>query len=129
MNRETNPSSTLKQLKGQEKRLQKDINIAKDTISTQEYKVSRLTGDLLATRQRIRELLKNHELVVSEHAILRFLERKGVINVQETIDEIANATVTQQFRMLGEGKYPIGETGLTAVVSSDGTVVTVTGKG
>lgn len=65
--------------------------------------------------------------IVSEHAILRFAERCGLIDVKAIVGEILTADTVQRIRQLGSGKYPIGH-GLRAVVKNN-VVVTVAGKG
>lgn len=63
------------------------------------------------------------EFGVSDHAVLRFLERTGRIDLRELHDEILPERAIEQARVLGDGRYPIGN-GLLAVIKG-GTVVTV----
>ena len=67
------------------------------------------------------------ELIVTEHAILRYLERSLCINIEEIKSKIASESVRSQFAILGSGQYPIVG-GLKAVVKGN-TIVTVIGEG
>jgi hypothetical protein len=60
---------------------------------------------------------------VTDHAVLRFLERSGRVDVEQIRTEILTDDVKHAISILGDGRFPVGP-GLKAVVSN-GRVVTV----
>lgn len=75
------------------------------------------------------EALKNQGgvVVVSEHAILRHLERVSGLDIEDVKRMVLPLEVERQVLKMGDGKYPVFEGGkLThTVVVKDGHVVTV----
>ena len=63
---------------------------------------------------------------VSEHALLRYLERGKGVDMDEIKKEIERALPVDAIKELGDGKYPIGN-GLRAVVKEN-VVLTVAKK-
>jgi len=64
------------------------------------------------------------EISVSEHALLRYLERKYNLDFDEIINEILLPPLRSQIESLGSGTYPLNRS-LRAVVKNK-VVVTVT---
>lgn len=64
---------------------------------------------------------------VRDHAIVRYLERTGQIDVEKLKEEILSDRIVEQARVLGNGHYPI-RSGLIAVIK-DKNVVTVVVNG
>ncbi len=74
--------------------------------------------------------IKNDSITVTEHAILRYLERVKGIDIEEVKKEIVSAKTLAQINTLGAGYYPCvykGEEGDCAyqVRVKDNAVVTV----
>ena len=61
-------------------------------------------------------------LVITEHALLRFIERSQGV-VAETIEDKIRSMVEETVKVLGDGRYPLDD-GLCAVVKNN-VVVTV----
>lgn len=74
--------------------------------------------------KEIISIKKNNKLILSEHAILRYLERSLKIDLKDIEAEIITDNLRTQHRMLGNGKYPIGN-GCKAVIR-DNVIVTIT---
>lgn len=85
--------------------------------------ISRIKGELDKAQRELKEIQSQikqltKRVVASEHAILRFLERKRGINIDEIKEEILSDTLKGQIEQLGSGKFPIGD-GLRAIVKQN----------
>jgi hypothetical protein len=94
-----------------------ELAIASDTMK----KLETIQNKLVLEIQQLKAQSK--DLIVSEHAILRYLERIRGINMDEIRNEIAGAELRNQVKVLGNGTYPIGG-GAKAIVKNN-VVVTV----
>jgi chromosome segregation ATPase len=100
--------ATLKALREEKKEINKKIN-------NEEASASRLKKEL--------ESLKNNEqVIVSEHAILRYFERVLKFNIEEIKEKIAPKEVIDKIKLLGNGLYPANGHRLKV---RNGTIVTV----
>jgi len=65
-------------------------------------------GDLHQRIEKLKtnEIETNKSITVTEHAILRYLERVRGIDIEEVKREIAPPTILLQIRALGAGSYP-----------------------
>lgn len=101
----------LESLNVQENDLRRNINSKKITLK--------------AINQRIDMLTKDSEvLTVSEHAIIRYIERVLGINIDEVVEKILPSKEVELIKELGNGRYPI-QNGEFKVVVRNGVVVTV----
>lgn len=66
---------------------------------------------------------QHHGVEITDHAIVRYLERHKGIDMNAIRSEILTETTTAYIQQLGDGKYPIGD-GRRLVVKNK-TVVTV----
>lgn len=71
-------------------------------------------------------MLQNKKLTVSEHAIIRYVERVLGINIEDIENKILNQTTYHLVEELGNGRYPCNN-GQFMIVVKDGCVVTVIG--
>ena len=71
-------------------------------------------------------MLQNKKLTVSEHAIIRYVERVLGINIEDIENKILNQTTCHLVEELGNGRYPCNN-GKFMIVVKDGCVVTVIG--
>jgi len=118
--------STLKQLKTQLTKLQGetdglniDINLKKQELNNKNQMITNL---LL----KIKKLENPTKPQVSEHALLRYIERVLKIDINEIKNEILNKDVIDMVDKLGgNGKYPAKN---FKVVMKNNTVVTITNK-
>jgi len=118
-----NDTRKVKGLKSQLIKLQEDRELLKLQV---EEKTKQLIAKNHAISSIIKEIHKyqgNGKITVSEHAILRYLERiEGI-----SIEEIESKIITQEILGLvetlgGTGKYPLNE---NTIVMKDFTVTTV----
>ena len=115
-------SQKLKQLQSRAAKLESEIKFLKQEMEEKQ-------GDYHKARLQLKDIkyeigqLKDKDIVVSEHAMLRYLERAMGLD----LDDIKQAILTEEIKAyvgkLGNGKYPIGN-GLRVVVK-DNVVVSV----
>lgn len=112
----------LKSLYVEKKNLDVELNDLHEKKAAINEKLAIVHGALIIVDRQILNLTKN-DPVVTEHAIIRYLERKYDLDLKEVCKEILPKKVIQQYRALGDGKYPIGK--FKAVIKNNH-VVTVT---
>lgn len=120
-------AAVLKTLLSKKKKLELDITHTKQQITELNTQLSTLKGELEKTNKHIKTINESkQELMVSEHAILRFLERAENVNIN--IEEITNKILTEklkeQYKTLGNGLYPIPGYKVSARIK-DGVIITV----
>jgi hypothetical protein len=64
------------------------------------------------------DTLKGKELIVSEHALLRYIERFVGVDTDSLKKDILNQELVTKHRQLGDGKYPI-DGSIKAVIKSN----------
>ena len=120
-------AETLKQLETRAKKLQVERDTASDELMEAQARLTATDGKLLSVRGEIDRLKARAKIpVVTEHAMLRYLERTNGLDREEITKAILLPETIEQIRTLGSGKYPIGN-GLKAVVKGN-TVVSIIGR-
>lgn len=115
-------SNSLKALQVKKNQLILDLDFAKKEEKEKAANVSAIQKKLSAIKHEI-DALSVKELVVSEHAILRYLERVMKIDMTEIKRKILNNDTIKHIDALGAGKFP-HEDGFRLVVK-DRVVVTI----
>jgi hypothetical protein len=115
-------SSILKNLRSRKARLETEVGHLRIEYQDIGIKLRREEGKLAAVNRDI-ESLKTKELVVTEHAILRFLERKLGMNMSQVAQEIKASLPHGGAGEIMDSKIPTGE-GCQAVIK-DMTVVSI----
>jgi len=103
---------TLNPHKFKELKVQESMMVAKlQTAQGELYSATKSVDYYTKKLEYIRQQLANgsDEPVVSEHALLRAIERKLNINLDEVKKEILTDTVKEQIKIIGNGKIPQGE--------------------
>lgn len=100
----------IEQLNTDQKQAQKDFAEAKKKLDSVDCQI---------------KALKVKNIVISEHAILRFLERKFNLDLEDIEAQIMSKDIEAQIKAMGNGKYPVG--GGLRIVVKDGTIVSVIG--
>ena len=114
------------------KQLNTELNKANEELKQLETDIGEIRIRL-ASKRNYRDSLKNKikdiststEVVVSEHALLRYLERKYRFDCEELVEEILTEDMKSQVLTLGDGKYPISKD--MKVVVRNNVIVTVIG--
>lgn len=111
----------LKRLQTARKELLDEMEQVRCKAAIANQEVSRLKENLEEVDSKIARLKSNP--IVSEHAVLRYVERAMEIDIDEIKRRILSDETKQRIQELGSGKFPIGD-GLRAVVKGN-VVVTV----
>ena len=100
-----------------------DIEIIEKEKVILEERLDIAKKSLEKINKEISTIKKNSKLILSEHAMLRYLERSIKINLKDIEAEIITDNLRTQYKVLGNGKYPIGN-GCKAVIR-DNVVLTI----
>lgn len=100
-----------------------------EALKTQEAQIKRELSskrmDMNHLKQRIENLAKKHDgVTVSEHAIIRYIERVMGINIEQIAEKILPEKELHYIQQLGNGHYPVNH-GEFKIVVKDGVVITV----
>lgn len=119
----TTDTHKLKGIQSQISKIESEIELDKIQISTSQKQLNNKKKRLNELREMAKSLATKKELIVSEHAILRYLERVKGICLNDIIDQIKNEEVMSIYNKLGNsGKYPCCD--FTAVVKNN-VIVTI----
>lgn len=115
-------SQSLKQLQSRKTRLEVDLSeLAKD-LRALKRKHNQTANQLSSVRHEINQL-QNSNIIVSEHAILRYLERSKGVDIEVIKNEILTESTRLLILKMGNGKYPVGQ-GLRVCVKNN-TIVSI----
>lgn len=124
-------NSGMKQVKSL-KELQSILNNAQAEKKAIEEKIKELEtakASISATISNLNESIKSYtnrqkDLIVSEHAILRYLLRVQGLDIAQVARDLVPDRIKEQIKMLGNGTYPIPEKGFKIVVKEN-VIVTI----
>lgn len=118
-----NSSRKIKQLSTQLAKLKQDCKVLQQQISFSQKEHNLKTNQVRKIEQEIKKLSSNDSIIVSEHAILRYLERVKGIDLEEIKATILNDKIIELTKVLGaNGTYPNEN---FSVVIKDNVVVTI----
>ncbi len=103
-------SAKLQGLKVQKNTIDREINSTNQNINNLNNKIDKLK--------------ERGSLIVSEHAIIRYIERVLGINIDEISQKILDNETEKQIEMLGNGTFPVNNNEFKIVVK-DNVVVTI----
>ncbi len=106
----------LKQLQSRRSKLEADVQAAAASVREAQQQQALLNKQLQNVIKQI-ESMDETDIVVSEHAMLRFLERAQGLDLESIKDCILSDETRILINNLGNGKYPIGN-GVRAVVKN-----------
>jgi hypothetical protein len=124
-----NDHADLKHLTVKRDRLGHELALLRAELSGLDQKIRAATREQSSIDAQIRKLkesTKVRPVIVSEHAILRYLERVKGIDLDQVKKEIAPEHILGRIRAMGAGEYPVGGTHTLKV--TDSTIVTVLTK-
>lgn len=95
------------------KQLQSSLNLAKKDLSTQKKQSSEINHKIVATKRKIGNIkneinILTRNVVISEHALLRYLERVKFVDIEAIKKEIlADDKIVNAIHSLDSGSFPI----------------------
>ncbi len=109
-------SQILKQLQTRKAKLEVDVAMLKEESKAAQRKFSEAASQLESVVQQIESMKeKRQSVTVTEHAVIRYLERVKGLDLAEIRREIMSDETEAMVRAMGNGKYPI-HSGVKAVV-------------
>lgn len=101
-----------------------EIDLIKRERQLADERLAVAERNLKKIEEEMKKFKNGNKIIVSEHAILRYLERTMGLDIKAIEKEILTDETLKQYRTLGNGKYPV-ENGCKAVIK-DNVVITVT---
>lgn len=119
----------LKSLETRYKKLLAECDVLQKDISEIEEEMDKKANQATSLSKQIQKLKdKNKDIIVSEHALLRYLERSMNIDLDDVRDKILTDEIKDLVEALGDsGTYPINGSNCRAKIV-DRTIVTVLDK-
>lgn len=121
---------TLKELNTQLKALSEKMSLKTSQISSKQSEINQYNKELNQLQKQFTEIenkiekYTNKNPIISEHAIVRYMERVKKIDIEEIKKEILSEKVTKMISDLGNnGTYP-NENGFQLVIKNN-VVVTI----
>lgn len=113
----------IKGLQSQIKQLKADITLMKGQVSQTQREMALKSRRVTQLEQELNKLQGSGEIKVTEHALLRYLERIKGIDMDAIRDEIVNDTIKGLHSKLGpSGKYPCDN---FRAVMKNNTIITI----
>jgi len=113
----------IKELKTRESKLLSKLDRIRLEKVESEREAKRLSEKINTLQRQIKQITSDP--TVSEHAVLRYVERVLGIDIDEIRCSILTDEVANQIRQLGSGRFPLGN-GFKAVVKQN-VVVSIIG--
>lgn len=124
-----NDHADLKHLGVKRDKAEHELSLLRAEQSSLDQKMRAATRELSSIDAQIRKLRESGKVkpvIVSEHAILRYLERVRGLDIDQVKREIAPEHIVQRVRAMGNGEYPVA--GSHTLKVQDNTVVTILTK-
>ena len=115
----------LKKLNTLQVKLQSEIEAIKIEREILNNKLQSAERNLGKIQEEIKKLKEGNKIIVSEHAMLRYIERVLGIDLKEIERRILTDEVKEQYKIVGNGRFPINDE-FRALIR-DNVVVTITG--
>jgi len=96
----------------------------KQNIATMERVLAQKTIELMQLQKKVDNLRKANKLPITDHAIVRYLERVKSVDINQVYSEILTPGLIQYYHALGDGTFPIGIKNIRAVIK-DGVIITI----
>ena len=115
--------TTLKGLKTRKSKVDAEITLIQSEIENKKKEFNnkkQLSNNLKAKIENLNE----EGLIISEHAILRYIERVIGLDMEELKAKILDESIVSYHRELGNGVYPLTNTDKKAVIKNN-TIVTI----
>jgi len=103
----------LKALQVQLSKAKADEQVKREAMISAQREHKEVSDRIAVLNSRLSEAMK--EPVVTEHALLRYVERVYGINLEEIKASILTPTTVKAIKTLGSGKYPLTSGGKAVV--------------
>lgn len=113
----------LKQLNSLKRKCEAEINVLKIDSDNIKNEIKQKKKYLDGINKQIKEINSKSDLIISEHAIIRYLERVLDFDINKLESELIPDKVKKQIAILGNGTYSIGNS--HKIVVKDNTIITV----
>lgn len=118
-------SHLLKQFQSQLNKLEVEVESIKSEISLKNKEMNLKQKSIQELREKIQTLGKKKTPIISEHALLRYLERVQGIDLTAITSEILTPSLLELIDRLGtSGQYPVKEKGFSVKLKNN-VVVTI----
>tara|TARA_B100001778_G_scaffold330827_1_gene333987 strand:- start:14302 stop:14724 length:423 start_codon:yes stop_codon:yes gene_type:complete len=123
--------SKIGQIEADKREIARQLKAAKEKVSSIQSELTAKDREIAQATKRLTEIEKTisgkteSQVVVSEHAMLRYIERVLGIDLEELQQKILPPGNADAISSLGDGTYPIGE---HRIKVKSGTIVTVLPK-
>jgi hypothetical protein len=101
----------LKSLETRKKRVNQELIVRKGEQVRLSKEINHLIQNVREIESKIKKLkvkkITNNSITITEHAILRYLERVEGIDIERVKKDIVTEEVLQQIKTLGAGTYPV----------------------
>lgn len=103
-------SNKLKQLETLLNKTQNDFDVLNTKIANDQRVLASKKKAIENIKSQIQAISANKEITISEHALLRYLERVSKINTDSVKKTIITPELIKMVETLGgNGKYPVGD--------------------
>jgi chromosome segregation ATPase len=118
-------SNLLKHYICELKKFEEERENLKNNIGVIQKQLNKINSEIDNLNNKITKLKdKNKDLIVSEHAILRYLERVENFNLDEIINKICIDDLKKMYQTLGNGTFPIKDSNFSVKIKN-GVILTV----
>lgn len=115
-------SQELKQLQSRKAKLEVDLKGKRKDLGSIQNEVKNMESQLCEIQNKIKSI-SDSDIVVTEHAIIRYLERCKGLDLDAVKSEILSEERRKMIKAMGNGKFPIGD-GARIVVKGN-SIVTI----
>ena len=115
--------TTLKGLQTRKSKVDAEIQLISTDVNSKKKELTNKKHLSNSLKQQI-DKLKSDDLIISEHAILRYIERVIGLDMDELKAKILDESIISYHKELGSGVYPLSNTDRKAVIKQN-TIVTI----
>lgn len=94
------------------------LKVLEIEISNLNNRKSAICNNIKNLKDRI-EKINSSALIMSEHAILRYIERVEIISIEEVKNKVLSEELIKVWKILGNGTYPLWNSGYSAVIRNN----------
>lgn len=115
--------SEKKKLESELNELGKEVDDLSLEVKSSSAKLEDKSSQLSELKDKLRCLKKAERIKITDHALLRYIERMLGIDVDKIRNEIINDKTRYQVYILGDGKYPVDNNHFAVIKNN--TLITV----